>query len=80
MSTYYNGEELGDLVVACNVCGQIAIADVDEDMESVVCSECGNTDWGILPYVKGTPKQPTNQEQSDSESDLDMDDTDYDME
>lgn len=54
-NTFYDEDKLGDYVVACNVCGQIAIADNEEELNSVACSECGNIDWSVLPYRKGSP-------------------------
>ena len=54
-NTFYDEDKLGDYVVACNVCGQIAIADNEEELSSVACSECGNIDWSVLPYRKGSP-------------------------
>lgn len=54
-NTFYDEDKLGDYVVACNVCGQIAIADNEEELSNVACSECGNIDWSVLPYRKGSP-------------------------
>lgn len=57
---FYDESELGNYVVACNVCGQIAIADNEEELKNVACSECGNVDWSVLPYQKGSPIENDN--------------------
>jgi hypothetical protein len=64
-------EFVGDIVVACKVCGQIGIAEEDENLDETLCNECGNSDWEQLPFVRTDKKDELDVPTTD-ENDPDM--------